>query len=399
MIFESFIARRYLSTRNKPLFLWFLTFISLLGMATSVFALIVVSAVMEGFETDFQKRIVGFKSPLAVTGPSETDWEKLAGEISGLDSRIRAVQLTAEGEAVLQTERGEVAGVRIKGITGNPERERFGRVDLEEPMDRRDVLLGNELAGSLGVEPGFFERVRLIFPFGEVGPAGELLPAVKSFTVGGSFRTGFYEYDSKYLLMNYREALRLLGDYARPALELRVEPLAAVAEVQEGLLSHPAMKGLQTTSWREQNPKLFAALKLERIGMFLLLTALLTIASFTIFGLISLTVLEKIRDMAVLRSLGLKGRSVRKIFLLKAAGIGLAGDLTGGIVGLALVSFLEKHPLKLPSTYYVVSLPLQIDPAALLLILILSPLLAVIAALYPAWQSVSRPPAELLRYE
>ena len=302
-----------------------------------------------------------------------------------------------EGEAVLQTEAGEVTGVRLKGVSGEIT-QRFGEVRLTERIDGRDVVLGRELAASAGVEPEFFERVRLVFPFGEVGPSGDLLPVAKSFTVGGTFRSGFYEYDSKFLLMTYGAALRFLGDFARTGLEVWTDPFQA-GEVKQAIAPRLASLGLSAVDWREQNPKLFAALKLERIGMFLLLTVLLVIASFTIFGLISLTVLDKIRDTALLRSLGLAGAGVRRIFLLKAAGIGLAGDLTGGAVGLAVVSFLTRHPLRLPSTYYVEFLPLRLDPAGLLLILVLSPLLAVLAALYPAWQSIVRPPAELLRYE
>ena len=400
MRFSAFIARRYFSSRNKPFFVWLLTFISLFGMAVSVFALIVVVAIMEGFEEDFQKRIIAFKAPLVVQGPPETDWTSLAERVGGIDPRIRAVPRYLEGESVLQTGEGENIGVRVRGVSGDLTAERFGDLRLSDSMEPQSIVVGRELAYALRLDPESFDRVRLIFPFGEVGPTGDLVPAVRRYTVSGSFRTGFYEFDSKQVLVEYAEAARLLKEYGRYGLEIWIRPLSAVGKVQDSLQAGlKGLPGVTVHSWREQNPKLFAALKLERWGMALLLAVLVVIASSTLFGLISLTVLEKMGDLAVLRSLGLSRGSVRWIFLLKAAGIGILGDLAGLLVGGATVSFLIRHPVRLPTTYYVEYLPLTLSPGLVLGIGLLAPLLAVAAALYPAFASTRLSPVELLRYE
>jgi lipoprotein-releasing system permease protein len=158
-------------------------------------------------------------------------------------------------------------------------------------------------------------------------------------------------------------------------------------------------QGLTFQSWKDQNPQLFAALKLERIGMLFLLSLLLMIASFTIFSLMSLTVVEKVRDMAILRTVGLSVRRVIKIFLMEAAAIGLLGDLIGGILGTALVQFFIRFPIRLPSAYYVQHLPLKMDPGITAFVLILSPCLALLAALYPALRAGRGSLTEIIRYE
>lgn len=400
MTLETFIARRYFSSRQKPFFVWLLTFISLLGMATSVFALVLVLAIMRGFEEDFQKKIIAFKAPLTLKGPSGLDWSALGARCQALDFRIRIAFPFVEGEAVLQSAEGDNVGVRVRGVTGELVSERFGDLRLSDTIDSRMLVMGRELSHSLFLDPDSFDRVRLIFPFGEVGPTGELMPLARSYSVGGTFRTGFYDFDSKQVLLLYPEAVKLLGEYGRYGLEVWVEPLSQVSSVQQRLArSLTDIDSLSIQTWRDQNPKLFAALKLERIGMFLLLAVLVVIASATLFGLMSLTVLDRLHDTAVLRTLGLSPRRVRAVFLLQAAGIGLLGDLAGLLVGLGLVGYLIRHPLTLPSTYYVNYLPVTLDWAVVVGVAIVAPLVALVAALYPARQATQPSLVELLRHE
>ncbi|MBI2083150.1 MAG: FtsX-like permease family protein [Deltaproteobacteria bacterium] len=401
MSLETFLARRYLSTHHKPLFVSILTWISLAGMAISVFALIFVIAVMQGFEKDFQERIVGFKAPLILTGKIDLDWKRLEEEIRGLDRRIQDVKLFVEGEAVLQTEMGGAAGVKVKGIRGLPSVGRRGHLETTEPLNPKEILVGRELALSWGIDPDLDESVRLVFPLGEVGPTGELLPTSRTFTVMGRFWSGFYEYDNKYVLMTYEDALNLLGDHARTGLEIWPVSIDFVDSIRDRLKTSriEEIQDTSLTTWRDQNPKLFAALKLERYGMLFLLVILLFIASCTVFGLISLTVMEKIQDMAVLRTLGLSANRVRRIFLLKAASLGLLGDLIGGFFGITAVILLIRYPFRLPTTYYVDYLPVILDWGSILFVMALAPFLSIVAALYPASQAVKGSPIEVIRYE
>lgn len=401
MSFETFMARRYLTARNKPFFVSLLTTISIVAMTASVFAMIVVVTVMSGFEKDFEKKVLGFKAPLVLAGnfPRTEDWPR---EIAGLDRRILSVQPYLEGEGILQTGTGETLGVRIRGVLGRPSPERYGKLSTLEEFREGEIVLGQEVAWTLKVSPEFEDSVSLIFPFGEISPSGELLPTVRSLEVAATFRSGFYDYDSKYVLVPYQEAERLLGDYARSGFEIWLQPIEAVEGVKQTIskwLEKKGEKSFHLFSWKEQNPKLFAALKLEKIGMLLLLAILLFIASCTIFGLVSLAVTDRLREAAILQAIGMEARRVQRIFLLKAAGIGLIGDLVGGGFALALIFFLIRYPVRLPSSYYVEYLPLHLEWRMVGLVFLLAPLLAALTAVYPSRQVVTSNPVELLRDE
>lgn len=398
MKLESFIARRYLSSRRKPFFVSVILFITLFAVATGVLALIFVSSVMNGFEEDIEARVLGFKAPIVVYNESGGDLSADREKWAGKDSRIQRVTAFVEGEAIVQSEAGAILGVRVRGISERPQESRLGKIYESERFSDSSILMGQELAASLKVHPDFFEKIRLIFPFGDVGPAGDLIPRVRSLTLTGLFRSGFYEFDSKHVLIPYGEALRLFGPEARTGLEIWVTPLKDVEKVARKL-SKDLPEGLTLQTWRDQNPKLFAAMKLEKIGMFLLLSVLLLIASFNIFGLTSLTVMDKIKDMAVLRAAGFPVRRVRRVFLLKAAGIGLFGAVAGGTVALLVLAFFKRHPLPLPATYYLEHLPILVAPSEVIFVLLFVPLLTVLAALYPAVQAGKRSPVEVLRYE
>ncbi len=399
MSLESFIARRYLSTRRKPLFVSFLMIISLSAVAVGVFALIFVLSVMNGFERDFRQKVLGFKAPVVVWSKSGADLSDQAGDWQKRDSRIQRAVPFAEGEAVAQTETGETTGLRVRGIGEAPSEERVGRLYQEEDFGEDGMVVGEELADVLHVNPVVSEKVRLIFPLGDVGPTGDLIPRVRPLRVVGIFHSGFYDFDSKYALIPYTQAIKLFGSEARTGLELWLDDYNAAEAVKEKLLaSHPG-GDVAIQTWRDDNPKLFAAMQLEKIGMFLLLGMLLLIASFNIFGLTSLVVMDKIKDMAILRSIGLTAGKLRKIFLLKAAGIAGTGAFSGGALGLVTTWLLQKYPVKMPATYYVETLPIRMDWADVAVILMIVPLMAILAAFYPAHQASRVTPVEALRYE
>lgn len=396
---EFFIARRYLSTKHKPLFSSFLLFICLLAVTTGVFALIFVLSIMNGFEQDFQKRILGFKAPVVVYSRSGEDLSGRVQEISNIDRRIRRVVPFIEGEAVIQSETGANLGIRIRGISEAPTRERLGELYESEAFSPKGILLGEELASSLRVHPDFFEKIRLIFPFGEVGPSGDFIPRIRSLTLTGVFRSGYFDYDSKYALVDYREALHLFGGEGRTGLEVWAEPLGSVEEIRRVLEQKIGSPDIVIQTWRDQNPKLFSAMKLEKIGMILLLSMLLMIASFNIFGLTSLSVLDKAKDMAILRSVGFTATQVQRVFLAEAAGIGLVGSFLGGLAGLGTNWLLERYPVRLPSSYYLQHLPVLMEVKEVAFVIVLAPVLTALSAFYPAWQASRKSPVEVLRYE
>ncbi len=398
MKFETFISRRFLSSHRKSFFLRFLLFISRFAVATGVFALIFVLAIMNGFENDFRRKVLSFHAPMVVTGEKGEGLIDWTDKLRQSDSRIRRVIPFVEGEAVAQSGSGGTVGVRVRGISETPTKTRLGELYESESFTEKGLLMGDELASTLRVHPDFSEEIKLIFPFGEMSPTGELLPTVRTLTLTGICHAGYYDYDSKSVVLSYEEAMRLFGDEGRKGLEVWIEPVDAAESVKKVLEKVLANRG-RVATWKDQNPKLFAAMKLEKIGMFLLLTALLLISSFNIFGLTSLAVMDKVKEMAVLRSIGLTARRVRKIFLLKAARIGVVGAAIGGGLGLLTVFLLQRYPVRLPTTYYLEHLPVHLDLQDVFLVLLLVPLLTVLAALYPAIQAAKPSPVEVLRYE
>jgi len=392
--FESFIARRYLSTRRKPPFVSLILAISLISVTSGVFALIFVLSIMNGFEKDFRSRILSFQAPVTIVGELGEDMAPKAAEIL-TDSRIERIVPFAEGEAVAQTREGGVLGLRVRGIGEAPTESRLGRYYEGDPFDQRSAVMGEELAAGLGVNASFAEPIKLIYPLGDVGPTGELLPRVKEFEVTGIFHSGFYDYDSKYALVSYERALSLFGDQARTGLEVWLKRPGEAEYVAAKL----KLAGWKVKSWKDQNPKLFSAMKFEKIGMFLLLGMLVLIAAFNVFGLVSLTVLDKKADMAVLRSVGVKTSQVRRIFLMKAALIGLFGSVVGGGFGAVSLWLLIKYPMPLPTSYYLETLPIAVDASDIACILALVPVVTILAALYPARQSTRTGIVEALRSE
>ena len=212
----------------------------------------------------------------------------------------------------------------------------------------------------------------------------------------GVFHSGYYDFDSRYVLIPYRQGLSLFGGEGRTGLEVWTS-LQGVDDLKAKLSS--ADKNLKILTWQDQNPKLFAAMKLEKIGMFLLLSALLLIASFNIFGLVSLMILDKTKDMAILRAIGLAPGKVQKIFLFQASRIGIIGSTLGGGLGLATVFLLQRFPVRLPSSYYLEFLPIHVEPVEVISILLLVPILTTLSAFYPALQATKAAPVEVLRYE
>lgn len=411
------LAKRIAHSENKPLFMRFFSIIGVGGTALGVFSLILVLSVMNGFADDMRQKVTGFDGSLTVRGP-ESLLKKIQGQLA--QKGPARGHLYYEGEAIVRSESGETMGVKVRGLEQDDPRltELFdieyasleGAALLEQESGSEALILGQQLAASLAVHPAYEDQVLLISPIGDIGPGGEFLPRIKSFTVAGVFKSGYFDFDNQYLFMSYAAAKKLFPPLDRtrsdPVVHLVYDQLTTEAslELKQKIISeNPSLQGQSPVgavlTWEESHKKLFDALQMERFGMWLLMSMIILVAGVTIFGMLSLLVLEKMRELAVLRTLGLSRRSGVALFVIQGLRLGLSGTGVGGLLAIGLLLFLQTFPIPLPPSFYLDTLPIKIDWGQVLLILSLAPFLSLITVLAPALQSGQLKIAEVLKYE
>lgn len=411
-----FIGLRYLRARRAERFISLITAIATGGVALGACTLVVVLAVMTGFEEDLRDRILGFTPHVVVAdyGAAMTVRPELEARLRALPE-VAAVAPYVEGQAMLAS-RHEVAGVMLRGVRPEPDgvidfarHVRGGRLaDLAgRHAVTRDasgarvalpgIILGTELARQLGVAVG--DPISVVAPAGVPTLVG-IIPRVRRFAVVGLFEAGMLEYDSALAYVGLAEAQRFfgLGD-AVSGLEVRatgLERAEAVAGRVAGALDFP----YQVRSWRDLNFNLFAAIELEKRVYFLVLLLIVLVAAFNIVAALVMLVMEKRRDIAVLRTLGATRAGIARIFLAQGLVIGGLGTLAGSALGLAVCGVLRVYPFDLPpGVFYTNTLPIRIYPEYVALVVVVSLAIVLLAALYPARQAARLLPVEALRYD
>lgn len=406
--FESFVALRYLFSRRKQTFIYVISLMSILGVALGVGALVVVLGVYNGLTTDMRDKILGANAHAIVMAhtpgafehaPDVTERVREARHVTGATPFIYS-------EVMLSSGRG-VKGIILRGIEPHSaasvvtmlQQLRVGSVADLNQEGTPGIIIGDELANRLGLIPG--SRVNMLSSSGESGASG-FKPRIRPFLVRGIFKTGMYEYDSSLAFVTLAAARDTLGlpDGFLTGVEVTVDDLFAadaIAAQLDATLGYP----FYVRHWMEMNANLFAALKLEKIGMFILLTMVVLIGSFSIVTSLVMLVMEKTRDIAILMSMGATRRTIRRIFMLQGTIIGLTGTLLGYAMGLSLGWALKRYQfIKLPENVYTLDhLPIIITLPDVLIIGASAMLLCFLATLYPARQASRLKPAEALRYE
>ena len=408
MPFEWFVAKRYLRSPNRPAVLRLVTAFSVLGVAAGVATLVVALAMNTGFRETLQDRLLGVTAHISLTRPGSGgihDYEALATKLSKIPG-VRSVT-PAVYQTVLMTFGGESRGVVTKGI--DPVREEAsdealrklaaGKLDFSPDADGIEALLvGRQLADEWKLAPG--DYLTLMSPQGRLTPFG-LLPRTRRFRVRGIFDSGFYDYDANWCFLKLDAAQALVGasDVVN-VLEFRLDRPERAAEIAPEI-EHAAGQGFSAATWMEENRALFRALRLEKLVTAIFIGLITFVAGLNILVVLSMTVSDKARDIAVLRSLGARREQIRKIFLCQGITIGAVGTLSGLILGYSF-SFISGsyHLIPLdPQIYAVPYVPFHPSLFDGVWITVVAMGISIGATILPARAAVRLLPVEILRFE
>jgi len=406
--YQFFIALRYLKSRRKHRGISFNTFISIAGITLGVMALIVVLAVMSGFHEDLRNKILGVNAHIVVlnfTGPID-NYKLLIPKIKRTDGVTAAAPFVI-GQVMI-AKGSKAHGVYFRGIDPIYEARagilkkkiREGSFDalMNENASIPPVIIGSELAAMLGVFPG--DKIRIISAHMKPGPMG-LIPKVKEFRVVGIFEVGMFEYDANLAITNLKSAQDFFGlGNAVTGIEVRINDIFKAPEIRK-LLTSKLGRNYYARDWIQMNKTLFSALKLEKFAMFVILTLIVLVAAFNIVSTLVMNVIEKEREIAILKAMGTTNRSIMVIFILQGLIIGLLGTTLGVIGGYTLSYIIGHYKLiKLPAdVYYISHLPVKMKLFDFIAVSAASILISLIATIYPARQAARLNPVEPLRYE
>ena len=410
MSFEFFIGRRYLKAKQKQAFISMITILSIAGVSVGVMALIVVIAVMSGFEADLKSRILGIESHVVLmnqAGPFEKYLEILntVQNTQGVEaatpfiySQVMLRSAHGVSGAVLRgidpdTAETVIKGIRYGGLKTDANKQNPSQSDSVGP----GIILGRELARSLHVLKG--DSVYIITPKGMISPIGHV-PAMRRFIVRGTFETGMYEYDGSMAYIRLNEAQKLLRMGATVnGIEARVSNIYDARKISKQIVSKLGYP-FWARDWMQMNHNLFSALKLEKTVMFIILALIILVAAFNIASTLIMMVMEKTKDIAILKAMGATDRSIRKIFVLNGMIIGTIGTLLGTGIGFILCALLKKYKfIELPGdVYYLTTLPVQLETLDVVIIASSALIICFLATLYPANQASKLDPVEAIRY-
>jgi len=411
MSFEYFIGRRYLRAKQKQAFVSLITILSIAGVMVGVMALIVVIAVMNGFDNDLKTRILGGQSHIVLMrhGSAFTQYREVMEEVEKTKG-VEAATPYIITQGMLRSKSAAVGAV-IRGIdprTAGRVMKTLENVPLTDPSAKPHspqaasevpgIVLGKELARNLGVVEG--DMIYLISPRGMLSPIGHV-PVMKQFKVTGFFLSGMYEYDQTFAFIDLKDAQKMLRmDDSVSGIDIRVKDIYKAKEIAEKIISKLGFP-YWARDWMQMNKNLFRALKMERLVMAIILILIVLVAAFNIASSLIMLVMGKTRDIAILKAMGATTKSVRRIFVFSGMVIGSIGTVLGLCSGLVLCLLLKNYDIyELTGDiyYFTTTLPVKIEISWVIGIVSATMVICFLATLYPAHQAAKLDPVEAIRY-
>jgi lipoprotein-releasing system permease protein len=405
--FELHIATRYLLARRKQAFISVISLISTLGVTVGVMAVIIALAIMTGLQQELRDRIVGssphiyvFNSDGIADYHAELKKFRQVPHVIGAAPEILGRALVS---AQSRSEPLQVKGIDPAlepGVTDIRSAIVSGSIDLLAPRNEDDVagiLLGKDLASTLGVNVG--DSVNLTTAEGVLTPMGRQ-PLPRRLRVAGTFSLGLYEFDTTLGFVSLETARRLFAKEGADLIQLRVDDMYAAPRIAQAIEAQFGAK-YSTQDWADMNRPLFSALWLEKVAVSIAIFLIVMVAALNIIASLILLVMEKSRDIAILKTMGASARSVTAIFMMQGLIIGIVGTTVGAALGVSLARILDRFQvIKVPVDVYQVShLPFTVLPLDLSLVVAAAIVICFVATIYPSRQAAKLDPAQALRYE
>ncbi len=428
MPYEFFISRRYMRAKRKQVFVSIITFISIFGIFLGVAALIIVLAVMNGFEEDLRTKILGIKSHIEITANMAGPIKNYTAVREEIDKTPGVVASTPfiYTQAMIRSGNG-VTGVVIRGLDteSSPKVINLGKIregqleylnkipaDVLQGLPAEDksltgIMIGKEMARNLGLS--LYDTITIISPTGGIATPMGMVPRMKKFVVVGIFESGFYEYDSTLAFLSLKSCQEFLdmGDTVS-GVDIVVHDIYKADVIARNIQSKLGFPFF-AQNWMQMNKNLFSALKLEKRVMFIILSLIVLVAAFNIISALIMIVMEKSKDIAILKSMGATAATIMKIFIYQGLIVGVVGTFFGCIAGLTIAMNLQKISLGVENifnfkilpgdVYYLSELPSKVNYSDVVVIVIGTLVICFLSTIYPALRASKLDPAEALRYE
>ncbi len=408
--FTYFIGLRYLGAKKQG-FISIISFISIAGIALGVTALIVVISVMNGFHEDIRNRIIGTNAHvIALPGNTKEgikDYQDIIKKIEKIDHVVAAAPYYM-GQVMLKYS-DKVDGILLWGVipesiskvnklSKNIIKGDISSITKDLPGDEKGIIIGKELSQSTGADIG--DDVVIISPVFKKTPAGPM-PKMIKMKIVGVFEAGMYDYDSTFTYVSLKTAQELFEkEDIVSGIAIKTDKIENATYVASEI--HRKFKNIWARDWMSMNKNLFAALKIEKIAMFIILVLIVLVAAFNIASTLIMVVMRKTKEIGILKSIGANSRDIMNIFIIQGVATGIIGAVIGFIIGICICLYLKAFPISMPgggSVYYIDKLAVAIKWTEVMVIPLVAVVISFLSTLYPAFHASRLDPVEAIRYE